>query len=58
VMQMKDPEAISTELIKRANDAGGMDNTTVVIGRVEGSPSLGHRVKNFLQLNKQGTGEN
>lgn len=35
----RSPREIARELVERANQAGGHDNVTVVVARVEGSPS-------------------
>lgn len=51
--ESSDPYALVEELIKRANEAGGGDNITVVIGKLEGSPSswgtLAERVKGVFK---------
>lgn len=48
-----DPEALVDELIKRANDAGGGDNVTVIIAKLESAPSswgtLAERVKGMFK---------
>ncbi len=52
-----EPKRISEKLIELANQAGGADNTTVVVARVEGSPSsweaLGTRLRNLLKTRRR-----
>jgi serine/threonine protein phosphatase PrpC len=48
VVDKKEPEAISEELVRHANDAGGHDNVTVVVAKIEGSPSITAAVKGLL----------
>ena len=51
--QMSDPAALVDELIKRANEAGGGDNITVIVAKLEESPSswgtLAERVKGMFR---------
>ena len=51
--ETNDPTALVEELVKRANEAGGGDNITVVIAKLEGSPSgwgtLAERVKGVFK---------
>jgi protein phosphatase len=55
--QLQDPEKISDELIRRANEAGGGDNITVVVARLDCGPSgwasLADRLKSIF-TRKQG----
>jgi protein phosphatase len=55
--EMQDPTKITDELVKRANAAGGHDNVTVIVGRVDSSPSLTNKVLNLFQSNRKGTGD-
>lgn len=54
----KEPEAIADDLIGKANTAGGNDNITVVVARVEEAPSnwssLADRVKNLFKKSDEG----
>jgi serine/threonine protein phosphatase PrpC len=51
--QTTEPAALVDELIKRANEAGGGDNITVIVAKLEGSPSswgtLAERVKGIFK---------
>lgn len=53
----KDPNSIVENLIKKANEAGGIDNVTAVVARVEGAPhtwgSLADRVKKLFSNNRR-----
>jgi PPM family protein phosphatase len=50
---LSEPEKLVDELIKRANEAGGGDNITVIIARLEKAPSgwgsLSERVKGMFK---------
>lgn len=49
--EFEDPHAITETLVNRANDAGGGDNVTVIVGRLEPKShwgSFADRVKNAL----------
>jgi protein phosphatase len=48
VMEKSDPELIVNELINRANEAGGLDNVTAVLARVDAVPSLSDKVKGMF----------
>lgn len=51
-----DPQKISAKLIQMANEAGGSDNVTAVVARLEGNPSswetLSARLKKLLKRKK------
>jgi PPM family protein phosphatase len=51
----KEPQKITDELIRRANEAGGTDNITVVVARV-GNNSFSRRVKKIFQMNNRAKG--